>query len=84
MLDVDYEDKDSTGQLKIGPGHWGVNFMQRVHNNLVLGFDYTNVVRNIFIHSINKECPLSAMQLKHTLKTIISSLNIWPCTNSSI
>jgi hypothetical protein len=45
MLDVDYEDKDSTGQLKIGPGHWGVNFMQRVHNNLVLGFDYTNVVR---------------------------------------
>lgn len=46
MLDIDYEDKDANGQLKIGPGHWGVNFMQRVHKNLILGFDYTNVVNN--------------------------------------
>lgn len=43
MLDLDYEHKDCNGQFKWGPGHWGVNYMQRVHNNLMLGFDYTNV-----------------------------------------
>lgn len=44
MLDFDYEDKDSIANLKLGPGHWGFNIMQRVHSNLMLGFDYTNVV----------------------------------------
>ena len=43
MLDLDYEDKDSNAQLKLGPGHWGLSFMQRVHRNVMLGFDYTNV-----------------------------------------
>ena len=43
MADLDYEGKDCNAQLKIGPGHWGVNFMQRVHSNVMLGFDYTNV-----------------------------------------
>lgn len=43
MVDVDYDDKDCNAQVKVGPGHWGINFMQRVHKNLMLGFDYTNV-----------------------------------------
>jgi hypothetical protein len=43
MLDLDYDGKDSNAQLKLGPGHWGVNYMQSVHKNLMLGFDYTNV-----------------------------------------
>ncbi len=43
MLDLDYDNKDCNGQFKWGPGHWGVNYMQRVHKNVMLGFDYTNV-----------------------------------------
>ena len=43
MMDLDYEDRDSNCQLKLGAGHWGVNYMQKVHKNLMLGFDYTNV-----------------------------------------
>ena len=43
MIDLDYEGKDCNGQFKWGPGHWGVNFMQKVHKNLTMGFDYTNV-----------------------------------------
>jgi len=43
MAEIDYDGKDSNSQFKVGPGHWGVSFMQRVHKNLMLGFDYTNV-----------------------------------------
>lgn len=43
MADLVYEDRDSNCELKLGPGHWGINFMQKVHRNFVLGFDYTNV-----------------------------------------
>lgn len=43
MMDVDYEGKDCNGQFKWGPGHWGVNYMQKVHKNWMIGFDYTNV-----------------------------------------
>ena len=43
MVDVDYEGKDCNGNFKWGPGHWGVNFMQKVHRKIMLGFDYTNV-----------------------------------------
>lgn len=43
MLDLDYDGKDCNGQFKLGPGHWGINFMQKVHKNFMLGFDYTNV-----------------------------------------
>ena len=43
MLDLDWEDKDWNSNFKWGSGHWGINFMQRVHNNVMLGFDYTNV-----------------------------------------
>jgi hypothetical protein len=43
MADLDYEAKDCNGGFKWGPGHWGVSFMQKVHRNVFLGFDYTNV-----------------------------------------
>lgn len=42
MADLDYEGKDCNGQLKWGAGYWGVNYMQKVHKNLMLGFDYTS------------------------------------------
>ena len=43
MVDVDYENRDTISNFKLGPGHWGINYMQKVHKNLMLGFDYTNV-----------------------------------------
>jgi len=43
MANLDYEGNDCNGELKWGPGHWGLSFMQKVHKNLILGFDYTNV-----------------------------------------
>lgn len=43
MLDLDYEGKDNNAQFKWGPGHWGVSFMQKIHKNVMAGFDYTNV-----------------------------------------
>jgi hypothetical protein len=43
MLDLDWDNRDWNSNFKWGPGHWGLNFMQRVHKNLMLGFDYTNV-----------------------------------------
>lgn len=57
MLDVDYEDKDTMAELKIGPGHWGINYIQRIHTNLMLGFDYTNVVNTfLFLVSTKNVC----------------------------
>lgn len=44
MFDIDYEDRDTQAELKLGPGHWGINYMQKVYSNLIMGFDYTNVV----------------------------------------
>ena len=32
--------------FKFGPGHFGFNIMQKVHPNLILGFDYMNLVKN--------------------------------------
>ncbi len=43
MLDLDWDNRDWNSNFKWGPGHCGLNFMQRVHKNLMLGFDYTNV-----------------------------------------
>ena len=43
-LDLDIEGKNSMTVLRMGPGHFGINFMQRVHKNLMLGFDYSNLV----------------------------------------
>jgi hypothetical protein len=30
--------------MRLGPGHFGINFMQRVHKNLMIGFDYSNLL----------------------------------------
>lgn len=31
--------------LRAGQGHIGFNYMQKIHPNLLLGFDYTNLVK---------------------------------------
>lgn len=47
-VDLEYEDKDSVSIFKVsqspnGP-FFSINMMQRVHKNLMLGFDYLNFV----------------------------------------
>ena len=43
-LDFDFEDKNAQHNFKFGPGHFGFSMMQKVHQNLMLGFDYTYLV----------------------------------------
>lgn len=45
-VDLDIEGKNSMGAIKFGQGHYGFSLMQRVHKNLILGFDYNNIVQN--------------------------------------
>lgn len=42
--EVEYEGEDSLSSFKFGQGHWGYGITQRVHPNLLLGFDYYNLV----------------------------------------
>ena len=53
-IDVDIENKNSMQAFKFGPGHFGFNIMQRVHPNLILGFDYMNLVTYILILVFSK------------------------------
>ena len=43
-LDFDFEDKHAQHNFKFGPGHFGFSMMQRVHQNFMLGFDYSYLV----------------------------------------
>ena len=43
-LDFDFEDKNAQHNFKFGPGHFGFSMMQRVHQQLMLGFDYAYLV----------------------------------------
>lgn len=31
--------------FKYGQGHWGFSYNQRLHRNLLFGFEYTNLVK---------------------------------------
>ena len=42
-LDVEVEGRDSMSVFRMGQGHCGFSIMQRIHRNLLLGFDYTNL-----------------------------------------
>lgn len=42
--DVDIEGRNSMNVLRVGQGIFGFSTMQRIHPNLMLGFDYTNLV----------------------------------------
>lgn len=43
--ELELQNKDSMSVFKFGQGHWGFSFNQRLHRNLLLGFDYTNFVK---------------------------------------
>ena len=59
-VDFDIEGKDSMSVLRFGQGIFGFSIMQRLHKNLIAGFDYTNLVYNlnniddskVFIHEL--------------------------------
>ena len=70
-FDLDIEEKDSMQAFKFGPGHFGFNMMQRVHPNLILGFDYMNLVIFQFILSTLKNYHSSVMLLKLSLKSTV-------------
>lgn len=42
-LDLEVEGRNSQSVFRLSQGHCGFNIMQRVHQNLMLGFDYTNL-----------------------------------------
>lgn len=56
-VDFDIEGKDSMSVLRWGQGIMGFSTMQRIHSNLMAGFDYTNLVRFFVILSSLKNFP---------------------------
>lgn len=50
-VDFDIEGKDSMSVLRWGQGIMGFSIMQRIHKNLLAGFDYTNLVPLYFMPS---------------------------------
>ena len=43
-VDFEVEDKNSMNVFRWGQGMFGFSTMQRIHKNLLMGFDYTNIV----------------------------------------
>lgn len=42
--ELEIGNKDSMSVIKLNQGHWGYSLMQRIHPNLLVGFEYTNLV----------------------------------------
>lgn len=56
--ELQLENKHSTGSFKLGQGHWGFGFNQRVHPNLIVGFDYLNLVEILLYSDSSKALTL--------------------------
>lgn len=56
--ELELEHKDSMSVFKFGQGHWGYSYTQRLHRNLICGFDYFNLVPHIFITDSPENVPL--------------------------
>lgn len=62
--ELELQGKDSMSVFKLGQGHWGFSYAQRLHRNLLLGFDYCNFnVQKISLWSYG----LKAFINKHSL-----------------